>query len=63
MLARKVDQTFVAEDVNFLPGDNVLYVWGTRKTKFLNVSDKEQTERWTYEMVLSVKVDDPESSI
>nr|QTX13962.1 IncF plasmid conjugative transfer pilus assembly protein TraE [Klebsiella pneumoniae] len=25
------------------------------KTKFLNVSDKEQTERWTYEMVLSVK--------
>ncbi|HBT2320787.1 TPA: conjugal transfer protein TraE, partial [Klebsiella pneumoniae subsp. pneumoniae] len=55
MLARKVDQTFVAEDVNFLPSDNVLYVWGTRKTKFLNVSDKEQTERWTYEMVLSVK--------
>lgn len=55
MLARKVDQTFVAEDINFLPSDNVLYVWGTRKTKFLNVSDKEQSERWTYEMVLSVK--------
>ncbi|BDA57926.1 MULTISPECIES: TraE/TraK family type IV conjugative transfer system protein [Enterobacteriaceae] len=55
MLARKVDQTFIPEDVNFLPGDNVLYVWGTRKTKFLNVSDKEQSERWTYEMVLSVK--------
>lgn len=39
MLARKVDQTFIPEDVNFLPGDNVLYVWGTRKTKFLNVSE------------------------
>lgn len=55
MQARGVDQTFRANDIYYDPKNDMIYVWGTKTTKLVNVPDKSESSKWTYEWVLGMK--------
>lgn len=33
----------------------MVYVWGTKTTRLVNVPDKTESSKWTYEWVLGMK--------
>ncbi|MCW2456417.1 TraE/TraK family type IV conjugative transfer system protein (plasmid) [Rahnella aceris] len=55
MATRGVDQTFVPSDIYYDPINDFVYVWGTKTTKLINVPNKSETSRWTYQMTIGVK--------
>ncbi|MBL5885660.1 pilus assembly protein [Lelliottia amnigena] len=55
MQARGVDQTFRANDIYFDPKNDMVYVWGTKTTTLLNVPDKSESSKWTFEWVIGMK--------
>ncbi|MED8632866.1 hypothetical protein Q5585_22555, partial [Escherichia coli] len=55
MQARGVEQTFKPNDIYFDPKNDMVYVWGTKTTRLVNVPDKTESSKWTYEWVLGMK--------
>ena len=55
MQTRGVDQTFSPNDIYYDPKNDVVYVWGTKTTKLINVPDKTESSKWTFEWVLGMK--------
>lgn len=55
MQTRGVDQTFTPIDIYFDEKNDMVYVWGTKTTKLTNVSDKQETSKWTYEWVIGLR--------
>ena len=55
MQARGVEQTFKPNDIYYDPKNDMVYVWGTKTTRLVNVPDKTESSKWTYEWVLGMK--------
>ncbi|KAA1186416.1 TraE/TraK family type IV conjugative transfer system protein [Photorhabdus heterorhabditis] len=55
MATRGVDQSFSPNDIYYDPKNDVVYVWGNKTTRLINVPDKVESSRWTYEWVLGMK--------
>lgn len=54
LAAKGIDQTFTPSDITYDSVNDVVYVWGTKKTTLLNVSKDPETSKWTYEIVLGI---------
>lgn len=55
MQARGVEQTFKPNDIYYDPKNDMVYVWGIKTTRLVNVPDKTESSKWTYEWVLGMK--------
>lgn len=55
MQARGVEQSFKPNDMYYDPKNDMVYVWGTKSTRLINVPDKSESSKWTFEWVLGMK--------
>ncbi|MGV7963677.1 TraE/TraK family type IV conjugative transfer system protein [Photorhabdus tasmaniensis] len=55
MQARGVEQSFKPNDIYYDPKNDMVYVWGTKSTRLINVPDKTESSKWTYEWVMGMK--------
>jgi hypothetical protein len=58
MQARGVEQSFKPIDMYYDTKNDMVYVWGTKSTRLINVPDKTESSKWTFEWVLGMKKDD-----
>lgn len=55
MQARGVEQSFKPIDMYYDTKNDMVYVWGTKSTRLINVPDKTESSKWTFEWVLGMK--------
>lgn len=55
MQARGVEQSFKPIDMYYDTKNDMVYVWGTKSTRLINVPDKTESSKWMFEWVLGMK--------